>query len=291
MCIASRDLYKTSAKAGTTPVDMPHTVKVSSVVLDTRVYQEGALDETVRALLLFFGAHCYSPAFPELIVPAVMQLKLFSKATQLKLSSKATQVARFRRQIKDLTERLERNAAFIARARATAGLTPQTDGPASALAPSGGAAKTSQAPLHNAWEQSAVMVGGDLKDLLEGRNIKVTPGAPKEAGDDSDETGSDEEEDDEEEEGEEGGEAEPRWKEARREKRQRSRADKKGRRGEEDSDEDDEEEEDDEEDAIERRKKKAKAKAPVKKVRAGAVGDVMAGEDEVEALEFSSDED
>ena len=63
---------------------MPHTVKVSSVVLDTRVYQEGALDETVRALLLFFGAHCYSPAFPELIVPAVMQLKLFSKATQVK---------------------------------------------------------------------------------------------------------------------------------------------------------------------------------------------------------------
>ena len=62
---------------------MPHTVKVSSVVLDTRVYQEGALDETVRALLLFFGAHCYSPAFPELIVPAVMQLKLFSKATQV----------------------------------------------------------------------------------------------------------------------------------------------------------------------------------------------------------------
>ena len=169
-------------------------------------------------------------------------------------------------------------------ARAAAGLTPQSEGPSAALAPGLGAGKAGQAPLHSAWEQSAVMVGADLKDLLEGRNGGVAAGAQARGGGSDEEGGEGSEE--------EGGEAEPRWKEARREKRQRQRAEKKAGRAGASADEEDGGGSDEEEEEAPARKTKKKKKALAR--RAGGAGgseaDVLAGEDEVGDFELSSDE-
>ena len=59
-------------------------------MLATRTYQDAALANSLDALLLFAGASSYCVGFPELVVPIVMQLKLFARSTQ---------VARFRRQV------------------------------------------------------------------------------------------------------------------------------------------------------------------------------------------------
>jgi hypothetical protein len=65
-----------------------------SQVLSSRLYQETALEETLKGLLLFLSSCCYSSAFPEIIVQVVMQLRVFAKATQ---------VNRFRRQVCELS--------------------------------------------------------------------------------------------------------------------------------------------------------------------------------------------
>ncbi|EKX36874.1 hypothetical protein GUITHDRAFT_78618, partial [Guillardia theta CCMP2712] len=119
-----RDLHNTSVKAGSHPHDFQVGIKVSKTVLSTRLYQEAAFEETLKTLVLFYGSCCYSPSFPELVVPCIMQLRLFAKATQ---------VSRFRRQVKDVIERFERNASFIARLRNSSSISPQEVLPINAL--------------------------------------------------------------------------------------------------------------------------------------------------------------
>ena len=68
-----------------------HPKQVNKNVLATRTYQDAALANSLDALMLFAGASSYCAGFPELVVPIVMQLKLFARSTQ---------VARFRRQVR-----------------------------------------------------------------------------------------------------------------------------------------------------------------------------------------------
>ena len=56
-------------------------------VLATRTYQDASLQASMEALMLFAGASAYNAGFPEMVVPMVMQLKLFAKATQVYMYS------------------------------------------------------------------------------------------------------------------------------------------------------------------------------------------------------------
>ena len=58
-------------------------MKVNKNVLATRTYQDAALSNSLESLMLFAGASSYCAGFPELVVPIVMQLKLFAKSTQV----------------------------------------------------------------------------------------------------------------------------------------------------------------------------------------------------------------
>ena len=56
---------------------------MGKAVLATRTYQDASLQASLEALMLFAGASAYNAGFPEMVVPMVMQLKLFAKATQV----------------------------------------------------------------------------------------------------------------------------------------------------------------------------------------------------------------
>ena len=56
--------------------------QVGKAVLATRTYQDASLQASLDALMVFAGASAYNAGFPEMVVPMVMQLKLFAKATQ-----------------------------------------------------------------------------------------------------------------------------------------------------------------------------------------------------------------
>ena len=57
--------------------------QVGKAVLATRTYQDASLQASLDALMVFAGASAYNAGFPEMVVPMVMQLKLFAKATQV----------------------------------------------------------------------------------------------------------------------------------------------------------------------------------------------------------------
>jgi len=172
-------------------------------------------------------------------------------------------VARFRRQVRDAIERLDRQSAFISRLRSQAKISPQDELALNALSDRD---PHHQAPLFQLYEQSSQMALGDLDSLLQARNTKVAATRPQSGSASSDDEDGEEEDGEEEEEEEEDGEgeAEPRWKEARREKRKRARSAKRSSKGGESEDESDEE-------APERAEgKRGKKKGKGAKVRVGA---------------------
>jgi len=189
-----------------------------------------------------------------------------------------------RRQVKDAVERLERQAAFISRLRASAGVSPQDELPLNGLQDRD---PHKQAPLFSLFEKSSQMAAAEFDGLLQGRNAKVEAAA-RGGGNDSGDEDAEEEEVAEGEEVEEEEEEKPRWKEARREKRKRERSAKRGAQaGSSDEDGVDEEE-------APGRKKGAKGKIPKaapKDIKALEAKAAKSGADQVEDFAFSSDED
>jgi nucleolar complex protein 2 len=241
-------------------------------VLASRLYQEGAFEETLKGILIYLSSACYSPAFPEIIFQVVTTLRQFAKATT---------VNRFRRQAKDLVDKLERNATWVKRARLAKGVAPGK-GDLNCLRPSDNNVASGLAPLHQIYLQSSQQAGGGLKDLLEARNMSVKGGDKAQEDDDDDddddEEGGDESEDDDDDGDEDATKKdEPRWKQAKREKRARMRAEKKAAKRKAAGDGNQEQQP--------AKKKKA---TPAKKKTAARGEDH--GEDQVEDLELSDDE-
>lgn len=242
-----------------------------SQVLTSRIYQEGAFEETLKGILIFLSSACYSPAFPEVIFQIVTTLRQFAKATT---------VNRFRRQAKDLVDKLERNATWVKRARLTKGVSPGK-GDLNCLRPSDNNVASGLAPLHQIYLQSSQQAGGGLKELLEARNMSVKGGDKAQEDDDDedddDEDGGDGSDDDGDDDGEQKKD-EPRWKQAKREKRARMRAERKAAKRKAGGDGNEE--------GQPAKKKKA---TPAKKKPAAKGGDHA--DDEVEDLQLSSDDE
>ena len=242
-------------------------------VLASRLYQEGAFEETLKGILIYLSSACYSPAFPEIIFQVVTTLRQFAKATS---------VNRFRRQAKDLVDKLERNATWVKRARLSKGVAPGK-GDLNCLRPTDNNVASGLAPLHQIYLQSSQQAGGGLKDLLEARNMSVKGGDKAQEDDDDedddDEDGGDESDDDEDDDDGEGEQKkdEPRWKQAKREKRARMRAEKKAAKRKAAGNENQEQQ-----------PAKKKKVTPAKKKTAARGEDH--GEDQVEDLELSDDE-
>lgn len=76
--------------------------------LGTKTYHSGVLDLTIAQLFSFFSSHASSIAFPELVVPAIMQLKRVCKVQN---------DFNMNKHIQGLVDKLQSNSAYIIDAR------------------------------------------------------------------------------------------------------------------------------------------------------------------------------
>ena len=90
-------------------VDFEHNIKVNQAYLGTRVYQDGLTEQFIELTAEFFGLYAKNVAFPELITPAVLGLKRFTKKSKN---------VKFNKQLGQLIEKLNANAQFITTRRA-----------------------------------------------------------------------------------------------------------------------------------------------------------------------------
>ncbi|KAJ3120153.1 Nucleolar Complex 2 protein [Physocladia obscura] len=99
------ELRATSGKPSThKPLNFLLTLKAPAQILGTRTYQTGIVDELVQLLTEYYDCFALSIAFPELVVPAVVQLRRWVKRSRNVNANK---------QVQSLVESLELNAKFI----------------------------------------------------------------------------------------------------------------------------------------------------------------------------------
>ncbi|KAL3684896.1 hypothetical protein R1sor_002918 [Riccia sorocarpa] len=90
------------------PVDFDTVLKVPKTEVKTRAFQDECVSSVVEQLGEHLAQWSYNVAFPELSVVPLLQLRHFMKKTT---------VERFRRQVKQLVEQVERNVVFIGKKR------------------------------------------------------------------------------------------------------------------------------------------------------------------------------
>ncbi|KAI9105785.1 Noc2p family-domain-containing protein [Phlyctochytrium arcticum] len=86
------------------PLDFSLNFKTPNQYVGTRVYQTGLVEQVVELLFEYYDSLCLSIAFPEVAVPAIVQLKRYVKR------GKNMAVAK---QVGQLIEKLEQNSTFI----------------------------------------------------------------------------------------------------------------------------------------------------------------------------------
>lgn len=90
------------------PLDFEYVVRVPTSYLKTRTLADGLSEEVAFALLEYFAAHSKSIAFPEVVLPAMITIKRFVKASS---SPKLVSA------LKSLLEKLEANRTYIEKHR------------------------------------------------------------------------------------------------------------------------------------------------------------------------------
>lgn len=107
----SPDLTRRTSKPSTLkPLDWDYFLKCPTAYQKTRVYADGLADEVVYLLTEYYASLSLSIGFPELALPAIVNLKRHAKKTgQAKLGN----------QVKVLVEKLESNAKWIEARRET----------------------------------------------------------------------------------------------------------------------------------------------------------------------------
>ncbi|KAI5962492.1 NOC2 [Candida pseudojiufengensis] len=85
-------------------VDFEHNIKVNQAYLGTKIFQDGICEQFIELTFEFFGVYAKNIAFPELVTPAVLSLKRFTKKSKN---------AKFNKQLNQLIEKLNANAQFI----------------------------------------------------------------------------------------------------------------------------------------------------------------------------------
>jgi nucleolar complex protein 2 len=75
----SNEMSKKPKPSTLKPLDFKMNIRAPNTYLGTRTYYNGLLEEVIHLLYEFFSVHALSIAFPELAVPAIVQLKKISK--------------------------------------------------------------------------------------------------------------------------------------------------------------------------------------------------------------------
>ncbi|RHZ46934.1 hypothetical protein Glove_603g9 [Diversispora epigaea] len=97
------------------PLDFMTILKAPKNYLHTRVYQEGIYEKLLELLFEYYSCFCLSIAFPELVIPAIIQIKRHIKHSKN---------LKFNKQLQQLVEKLEQNSKFIEQHRSQIDFSP-----------------------------------------------------------------------------------------------------------------------------------------------------------------------
>lgn len=96
--------------------DFTSNVRAQKGYIGTRVYQSGVIEEAIDLLYEYYASLATNIAFPELVLPALCQLKKIGKATKN---------ANLGKQISQLLEKLQQNSAYVTQKRSGLEISPK----------------------------------------------------------------------------------------------------------------------------------------------------------------------
>lgn len=106
--LTSTSINKKPKSSNLPAFDFDHKIKANKSYLGTKTFQDGLIEQFLELTAEFFVLYSKSIAFPELVTPAILALRRYSK--------KSTN-AKFNKQLQQLIEKLNSNATYISNKR------------------------------------------------------------------------------------------------------------------------------------------------------------------------------
>ncbi|XP_041377576.1 LOW QUALITY PROTEIN: nucleolar complex protein 2 homolog [Gigantopelta aegis] len=105
------DFNKKHSSVGFKPFNFACILKFSKTQVTEKGFKDGLVDQLYELLLEHFNVHAHTVGFPELVLPAVLQLKEFLKNCR---------IANYCKQVKQIIDKVSENSKFIVQRRKTA---------------------------------------------------------------------------------------------------------------------------------------------------------------------------
>lgn len=114
--LESVEFNKKTKMSTAKPTEFSCILKVSKQQLGAKPYQDAVVDHIFELLLEFFSVHAHSIAFPEIALPAVVRLRKFIKTTS---------VPKYRKQLKQLVDKIEETSTEVTNRRSKVSFSPK----------------------------------------------------------------------------------------------------------------------------------------------------------------------